>query len=258
MNQPKRQKIIAANWKMYKSISQAVQFIQELPPLVTSNEAAIYIAVPFTALSAASHASEKTSIMVGAQNMNEHIEGAFTGEISGSMLIDAGARFVIIGHSERRHLFHESDEVINLKLKRALEVGLQPLLCVGETLAQREAEQTEQVLLAQLQDCLLGISDDQAKNIIIAYEPVWAIGTGKTASPETAQNTHLFIRKILVNLYPASGKQLSILYGGSVKPETAQSLLAQPAIDGLLVGGASLDVQAFSQIVNAQSTLSLC
>lgn len=227
---------------MYKTIPETVAYIEALAPLVAQSDETIYLAVPYTAIHEASKAAEGTNITIGAQNMNDATEGAFTGEIAGSMLVDAGAQFVILGHSERRTIFNESSPYICKKVKRAFEVGLQPILCIGETHHQRLEGKTKDVLFEQLNQSLDGVS--QTDQLIIAYEPVWAIGTGESATPEMAQEVHALLRAEL---------DVPLLYGGSVKPANVAELLAQPDIDGVLVGGASLDPQSFSQIVKGSN-----
>lgn len=251
MSETDRPVIITGNWKMYKTIEESLTFVKELIPLVESATTSVYLAVPFTAIKSVAEQAKGSKIVVGAQNMHDASDGAFTGEIAASMLIDAGARFVILGHSERRILFKESNDVINRKLKRAIKEKLQPVLCIGETLAEREQNLTAQTLSVQLTECLSGIEASQLENLIIAYEPVWAIGTDKSATPAEAQEAHHLCREWLQQAY---GENLSrktvIQYGGSVKPENAKELLEQPDIDGLLVGGASLSADSFSKIVN--------
>lgn len=246
-----RAKIIAGNWKMYKTIGETVQFVNGLPPLVTNSQAKIYLAVPFTSLKAAREQAGNSGIHIGAQNMHDCAEGPYTGETSARMIKDAGAEFVILGHSERRRLFHESNAFINRKIKRALIDGLQPLLCIGETLEEHQDGRAEEVLKTQLKECLADLKGDQLTRLIIAYEPVWAIGTDKTATPEIAQKMHQYCRNWLSNEY---GNELAektpILYGGSAKPENAKALMEPPDIDGLLIGGASLSLDSFSKIVN--------
>lgn len=244
--------LIVGNWKMYKTMKEARDFIVELEPFVMKCEAKVMLAVPFTALSTAVEASRKSRVAIGAQNMHDAPEGAFTGEISAIMLKEAGAQFVILGHSERRQLFNESNEFIQRKVKSALKAGLTPILCVGETEKEREAGKTEQVLLKQLSDCLKELSSEEAERTILAYEPVWAIGTGKTATPEIADQAHAFCRKFYQDKWGEElAKKCTILYGGSVKPESAEALLEMPNINGALVGGASLKVASFVQIINA-------
>lgn len=254
MNRSKRSTIVAGNWKMYKTIEEAVDYVKELAPMVQESPVQVYIAVPFTAIKQVAEQTQGGKIIIGAQNMNDATEGAFTGEIAGRMLKDAGAQFVIIGHSERRHIFNEDNAFINRKVKRALADGLQPILCIGETLEEREAGKTEEVLETQLTQSLADINKEQMGNMIIAYEPVWAIGTGKTATPEQAQEIHQFCRGIIEKMYNKTiANKTVILYGGSVKPENAKALMDKPDIDGVLVGGASLKIESFSQIVNYQT-----
>ncbi|MCB1149825.1 MAG: triose-phosphate isomerase [Chlamydiia bacterium] len=246
----KRRQIIAGNWKMYKTIPEALRFIEELGPKASDLPLSVYLAVPYTAISEAARAAEGKKILIGAQNMNDASEGAFTGEIAARMLTDAGARFVLLGHSERRHIFGETDAMIHLKLLRALESGIEPILCVGETKPEREASKQFAVVEEQLKTALAEVKD--LKKIVIAYEPVWAIGTGVTASPADAQEMHRHIRSILEGM---GGGDISILYGGSVKPENAAALMSQSDVDGLLVGGASLSIEMFVEIV-ASATMS--
>lgn len=247
-----RTPIIAANWKMHQTIGQAQTFIQKLADLVSDVPARIFIAPPFTAISAAAQAASSTKIVIGAQNMHEADSGPFTGEISASMLKDAGARFVILGHSERRSIFQESDALINRKMQRALEgKQLLPILCIGETQKERDAGKVKETIQGQLEACLKEISPSE---IVLAYEPVWAIGTGKTATPEMAEEAHLICREFLGSLWGKPvAERTSIIYGGSVTPETAPLLLKQSNIDGALVGGASLDIEKFIQIIGSLS-----
>jgi triosephosphate isomerase (TIM) len=251
---PARQKIIAGNWKMYKTTAEAVDFVNKLAPLLSTPSVKAYLAVPYTAIQATAQEAQKhpeAAIVIGAQNMNDASEGAFTGEISARMLVDVGARFVIVGHSERRHVFHEDDAFVNRKVKRALKDHLQPIVCIGETLAERDAQQTHAVLKKQIQESLKEVSAEELASVVLAYEPVWAIGTGKTATPDIAQEAHRFCREVIAEGWgqPAADN-LSILYGGSVKPDNAKTLMQQADIDGLLVGGASLSAEGFSQIMN--------
>lgn len=246
-----RKPIIAGNWKMYKTSKEAISFITELAPKITSAKALVYLAVPFTCLESAVKAAEKTNIVIGAQNMHEAQKGAFTGEVSGLMLKMAGVQFVLIGHSERRQLFHETDKTINKKLLTALKEGIQPILCIGETKEEREKKLTHDVLKEQLTKALAGVPIQEMEKIVIAYEPIWAIGTGLTATPEIAEEAHHFIRHTLSELYEATrAAKVRILYGGSVKPENIQDLMKEKDIDGALVGGASLEVSSFEKIVN--------
>lgn len=243
----KRVPIIAANWKMYKTGTEAREFLSQIQGK-TASSVKVFIAPSFTALPLL---KGNSGIVLGAQNMHEADEGAFTGEVSARMLKDAGAQFVILGHSERRRLFHETDPVIHQKLKKATLSQLIPILCIGETLEEREAGKTFDLLTLQLKTALGGLTPSQ---LILAYEPVWAIGTGKTATPEIAQEAHQFCRGLLKKMLGQDfAEKTSILYGGSVTPETAPSLAKQPDIDGALVGGASLDAAKFIQIIQGFS-----
>jgi triosephosphate isomerase (TIM) len=246
-----RKKLIAANWKMYKTAKQAESFISEFLPLVlehTRDE--IVVCPPFTALSAVAEATRGSRVAVGAQDMFWEKEGAYTGEVSGQMLLAAGCTHVIIGHSERRQYFGETDDTVNRKLRAALTAGLKPIVCVGEVLAEREAGVTEDVLRRQCSIAFREISGGEALPIVVAYEPVWAIGTGKTATPELAAEAHRTIRfEAQQALGEAVATRMRILYGGSVKPENAPALMSQEEIDGALVGGASLDAKSLAAIV---------
>jgi triosephosphate isomerase (TIM) len=253
-----RRVIIAGNWKMYKTIEEAIHFVETLAPKVLKSQAAVYLAVPFTAIhDTAKKAKElQARLKIGAQNMNDATEGAFTGEIAASMLSDAGAEFVILGHSERRQLFEENDAFINKKVKRAFSEKLQPILCVGETLQERQEGRFEEVIKTQILNSLKGVRAKELGTLVLAYEPVWAIGTGKVASPEDANEAHQFCRNVIAEKWgEKTAFGLRILYGGSVKPENAHDLLAQENIDGLLVGGASLSVETFSLIINSYQGL---
>ncbi len=247
---------MAANWKMHKTPAETAEFLARLQPLVAANREAarpcdIVVAPPFPCLPAAAAAARGTGIELAGQNMHWESHGAFTGEVSAAMLLAAGCRYVILGHSERRQYFGETDATVNRKLHAALAAGLTPIFCLGETLAQREAGETEAVLREQLERGMLGLAPAQAAVCVIAYEPVWAIGTGKTATPETAAEAHRYLRRRLALLYgEAAAAAQRILYGGSVKPDNIRGLMAQPDIDGALVGGASLDPQAFAALVN--------
>jgi triosephosphate isomerase len=247
-----RRPVIAGNWKMYKTQGEARAFFAALAPLVAkSAHCDIIIAPPFTALAAAVASTQGTAIAVAAQNLYFEAEGAFTGEISPTMLVEAGCRAAIIGHSERRQYFGETDQSANKKVKAALAVGLTPILCVGESLQEREAGQTENVLQRQFRGGVAALTAMEFSRIILAYEPVWAIGTGRTATPEIAEQAHRFLRQQAADLYaPEGASQLRILYGGSVKPDNIKNLMAQEDIDGALVGGASLKPNDFAAIVN--------
>ncbi|HTV82148.1 MAG TPA: triose-phosphate isomerase [Acidobacteriaceae bacterium] len=246
-----RKPLIAANWKMYKTPAQAQEFTKNFLPLVANHERDEIVLCPsFTSLSVVIAAVTGSGVGVGAQNMYSADEGAFTGETSPVMLKAIGATHVILGHSERRQYFAETDAMINRKLKAALEHGLTPIVCVGEVLAERESGKTNEVLLRQTRGVLAGIAAAQAAPIVIAYEPVWAIGTGKTATPRIASEAHGVIRGEVAKLLgPPVAEAMRILYGGSVKSDNAAALMAEEEIDGALVGGASLDPQSFGKIV---------
>ena len=247
-----RKPLIAANWKMYKTPVQAQEFMKNFLPLVANHDRDEIVVCPsFTSISVVIAAATGSGVAIGAQNMHFADEGAYTGETSPLMLKAIGATHVILGHSERRQYFGETDEFINKKLKSALHHGLVPIVCVGEVLAEREAGKTEEVLLRQTRGVLAGITASAAVPIVIAYEPVWAIGTGKTATPQIASEAHAVIRKEVAELLgQETADHLRILYGGSVKPDNATALMNEPDIDGALVGGASLDPQSFAKIVN--------
>ena len=247
-----RKPLIAANWKMYKTPSQSSEFVTSFLPLVHNhNRDEIVLCPPFVDIAAVVAGTRGSHIHVGGQNMIWQEEGAFTGEISAPMLVACGCTHVILGHSERRQYFGETDETVNKKLHTALKHKLTPIACVGELLAEREGGQTEEVLLRQTSKALDGVAHDAARSIVIAYEPVWAIGTGKTATPQMAADAHRIIREqVARSLNREIADNMRILYGGSVKPDNASSLMSQQDIDGALVGGASLDAQSFSQIVN--------
>jgi len=247
-----RRPVIAGNWKMYKTIGEAVDFVGKLKPLVAkSDHCEVVVAPPFTALRAVAEAAKGSNISVAAQDVHWDKEGAHTGDVSPAMLVDAGCTHVIIGHSEQRQDHGETDANVNRKIKAALAAGLVPIVCVGETLVEREAGKTQAVLERQVQGGFAGLTPQDFSRIIIAYEPVWAIGTGRTATPEMAAESHHFIRGLVRRQY---GEDLAgrarILYGGSVKPDNVAGLMAQEEIDGALVGGASLKVDSFSALVN--------
>ena len=246
-----RKKIIAANWKMYKTPAESRQFMEEFVPLVAGHTRdEIVICPPFVDIAVVVERAAGSGIEVGAQNMYWEKEGAFTAEISAEMVLGAGCKWVILGHSERRQYFGETDDTVNRRLKVALEAGLAPIVCVGEVKEEREAGITEDVLRRQCTRAFAGISTRKAAKLAVAYEPVWAIGTGLTATPEMAVEAHVLIRQEAANVFGDDfAKQLRILYGGSVKPENAHSLLSEAEIDGALVGGASLKAESFSKIV---------
>ena len=235
---------------MNKTAREAVDAIEQIAPLIEKCQTRAWIAVPYTAIAVAAESAKQTKLVIGAQNLHDAREGAFTGEISALMLLDAGASFVLLGHSERRHLFGETDAFIHRKVLRALQDDLQPVLCVGETLPEREAGKTKEILERQIQTALSGVSEKEAEKIIVAYEPVWAIGTGNTATPKMAQEAHLFCRRSLEDLFGhRMASLIRILYGGSVKAENMKDIVSQKEIDGVLVGGASLEPKSFAAII---------
>jgi triosephosphate isomerase len=247
-----RRRVIAGNWKMYKTRAETRAFFSDFIPLVAkSTHCDIVVAPPFTAISTAVEATKDTNIAIGAQDTHWEKEGAFTGEVSAQMLVEAGCRYVIIGHSERRQFFGETDEIVAKKTKAALAAGLIPIVCVGEKLHEREAGQTERVCQAQFGGGPGLLTPEEFSRILIAYEPVWAIGTGRTATPEIAAAVHGFLRQYAAERFsPILASTLRILYGGSVKPDNIRGLMAQEELDGALVGGSSLDPKSFASIVN--------
>jgi triosephosphate isomerase len=247
-----RTPFIAGNWKMYKTVAETVKYVKEFRAMVKDvTGVEIVIAPPFTALHAAAEAARNSNVAVAAQNLYWEREGAFTGEISATMIAEAGAEYVIIGHSERRTLFGETDASVNRKLAAAFAGGLTPIVCIGETLDQRERNETFAVLDRQIKEGLDGITSAQVVRLVIAYEPVWAIGTGRNATPRQAADAHGHIRRRLQHWFGADAAELCrVIYGGSVKPENIGELASQPDVDGALVGGASLDVKAFFGIVS--------
>lgn len=247
-----RTNVIAGNWKMNKTNDEAVKMLTELKELVKDiKDVKVVIGAPFTALSDAVKAVAGSNVEIAAENVYPKASGAYTGEVSPVMLEAIGVKYVIIGHSERREYFHESNEFINEKVKAVLAHNMTPILCIGEKLEDREAGRTAQVNEKQIREGLAGITAEEAKKIIVAYEPVWAIGTGKTATPEMAQETHKEIREVLRDMFGAVADEMVIQYGGSMKPENAKELLAQADIDGGLIGGASLEAPSFAKIVMA-------
>ncbi|HBV99088.1 MAG: triosephosphate isomerase [Peptococcaceae bacterium BICA1-7] len=247
-----RTPVIAGNWKMYKTIGEAVGFTGELKSKTLPSGCLVVVCPSFMALPAVSAAARGSVIELGAQNMHHASEGAYTGEISPDMLKDAGCSYVILGHSERRQFFGETDSGVNAKVFAALNRGLIPIVCVGESLSERESGNTEKVVEGQVRASLAGMGPRQAEDILVAYEPVWAIGTGKTASASDAQKVNGFIRGLLEEMFgPEAAQKIRILYGGSVKPDNTAGLMRQPDIDGALVGGASLDVESFAAIIHA-------
>jgi triosephosphate isomerase len=247
-----RRPVIAGNWKMYKTVKEALDFIEAFKPQVkNATHCEIVIAPPFTALSGAVKAAQGSNIGISAQDLFWEKEGAFTGQISASMVAEVGCRYTIVGHSERRQYFGESDETVSKKIRAALKEDLVPIVCVGETLAEREGGHTQRVIETQCHQGFTGLTGQDFSHIILAYEPVWAIGTGRTATPELAEEVHLFIRDMIQRAFGEKVAQsLRILYGGSVKPENIRALMAQGDIDGALVGGASLQADLFTRIVN--------
>ena len=246
-----RKKVIAGNWKMNKLPNEAINFIDRLTPLVKDTENEVVVCVPYTDLFYALLTAQGTNIKIGAQNMHFEEKGAYTGEVSASMLKSIGVEYVIIGHSERRQYFNETDETVNKKIKAAFTHELKPIVCVGETLEQREAGKAVEVITTQTEKALEGLTEEQVENTIIAYEPIWAIGTGKTATSEDANNAIKSIRDKICQIYGQNvGKSIIIQYGGSVKSTNCKELFTTSDIDGGLVGGASLDSEEFAKIVN--------
>jgi triosephosphate isomerase (TIM) len=244
--------LVAGNWKMHKTESQAEQYIQALLPRVSSiDRVDVAICVPFTDLRAMVDSARGSRVEVYAQNMHHEPEGAFTGEVSAAMLAELDVAGVVLGHSERRELFGESDRALAAKLPAALQAGLAPILCVGETEAEREAGETERKLRHQIGEDLASVPDERLHEVVIAYEPIWAIGTGKVATPEQAQEAVAFVRALIADRSESAAERARILYGGSVKPENAAELLSLPDVDGALVGGASLEAESFAAIVAA-------
>lgn len=249
-----RKKVIAGNWKMNNGINETVGLISEIKKELSGKKilAEVIICPPFINLETAKALLKNSTIKLGAQNLYFEESGAFTGEISAPMLKSVGCEFVIIGHSERRTIFGESDQVVNKKIKTAIKNGLKPIFCVGETLEEREKGVTFKVIETQITDGLNGIDEGELENLIVAYEPVWAIGTGRNATPQQAQEVHSFIRELISKLYSQTfATQLVIQYGGSVKADNAKELLSQPDIDGALVGGACLKADSFVKIIEA-------
>jgi triosephosphate isomerase (TIM) len=246
-----RTPFLAANWKMFKTVHEAVVFIKEFRSLVKDvADVEIVVAPPFTALHAAAEAARNSPVAIAAQDVYWEREGAYTGQISPAMVKEAGAEFAIIGHSERRRLFNETDETVNRKLVATLAVGLTPIVCIGETLDEREAGDTMAVLDRQVKQGLDGLTGDQVGSLVLAYEPVWAIGTGRNATPQQAGEAHAHIRSRLRQWFGgAAADHCHVIYGGSVKPDNIHELVLLPDVDGALVGGASLDVRAFADIV---------
>ncbi len=246
-----RKPIIAGNWKMNNTIKSAVALVDELKPLVANANCEVVLCVPYTMIAAVAEAVKGSNVKVGAENVAWADKGAFTGEISAEMLKEVGAQYVIIGHSERRQMFGETDKTVNMRTIQALRNGLKPIVCVGETLLERESGKTEQVVKTQTVGAFENVSADDLENVVIAYEPVWAIGTGKTATSEQAEETISYIRSVVASLYGKTvAEKLRIQYGGSMNPTNASELMAKPNIDGGLIGGASLKAVDFSKVVN--------
>jgi triosephosphate isomerase (TIM) len=246
-----RTPLIAANWKMHKTTEETERFLAEFLPLVPESRAEVVLCPPFPSLKTAVEHCAQSPARVAAQNMHEDAEGAFTGEVSAPMLVELGVDGVILGHSERRQYFGESDEALARKVPAALRAGLEPILCVGENESQRDSDETEGVLTRQIEADLAGVKDDRLADVVIAYEPIWAIGTGRTASPGQAQEAIALIRKLIESRSTDAAAAIRILYGGSVKPGNAAELISQEDVDGALVGGASLDPGDFAAIVAA-------
>ncbi|HTB93429.1 MAG TPA: triose-phosphate isomerase [Candidatus Sulfotelmatobacter sp.] len=251
MTLSKRRRVIAGNWKMFKTQAETRAFFAAFNPLAASvTDCDVVIAPPSIDIPAAVEATKGTHIAIGSQNVYWEKEGAFTGEISTGMLVEAGCRYAIIGHSERRHIFGETNEMVFKKTKAALAVGLTPIVCIGELLADRQAGRTENICKCQFEESVGALTPEEFSRILVAYEPVWAIGTGHTATPEIAAAVHRFVRQCAAEMFTAErAAALRILYGGSVKPDNIQGLMAQVELDGVLVGGASLDPKSFASIV---------
>ena len=249
---PERTPYIAGNWKMHKTIAEAREFVEALLPAVGDVDGVdVGLCVPYTALATVVEAVGDSGVIVSAQNMHQEDAGAYTGEVSPPMLIELGVRGVVLGHSERREYYNETDRALQEKVPAALAAGLQPILCVGETEEERERDETQRKLRHQVQEALEKLSDDQLADVVIAYEPIWAIGTGKVASPEQAQEACAFVRALVGDRSQEAAERVRVQYGGSVKPDNAAELLSQPDIDGALVGGASLDPEDLAAIVAA-------
>ena len=245
-----RKPIITGNWKMHKTIAEALEFVNDVKDKVNNDNVEAVICAPFTLLKDLKEATKGTNIKIGAQNMHFEEKGAFTGEISPLMLKELDMDYVVIGHSERRQYFNETNETVNKKVLKALEVGIDPILCVGETLEEREAGNTKDVCKVQVEKALENVSKEDLAKVVIAYEPVWAIGTGKTATSEDANDVIAYIREVVANLYKELANEVRIQYGGSVKPSNVAEIMNQSDIDGALVGGASLEANDYVKLVN--------
>lgn len=246
-----RKKLIAGNWKMFKKLGEARTLAAEIASLASGVSVDLVVCPPYTALAAVSEALKSSSVKSGAQDLHWEEQGAFTGKVSWDMIADAGAAYVIIGHSEQRTYFHETDETVNKKVKTALKGGLIPIICVGETLSERDGNKTLEVVSTQTRAAFSGLAAADAAKCVIAYEPVWAIGTGKNATPEQAQEVHASIRSLIQSMYAGTADTMRILYGGSMKPDNAAALLSMKDIDGGLIGGASLKADSFLAIAKA-------
>ena len=246
-----RQPVIVGNWKMHKTIRESIHFVEQLKPLIQSASCDIIVSPPFTSLSAASKATLDTQIKIGAQDLYWENSGAFTGEISPQMALEAGCRYVILGHSERRIIFGETSQSVSKKAAAAIAAGLIPIICLGEKKRERKSGKTYDVIGMQFRQSLAGLTPEIVSHIILAYEPVWAIGTGMTATPQIAQEVHSYLRQLTIEMFNRSASDnVRLLYGGSVKPENISSLMVEKDIDGVLVGGASLKVESFAKIIN--------
>jgi triosephosphate isomerase len=241
--------MIVGNWKMHKTIQEALQFLNSLLKQGSFKEGDVYLAPSYLALAPMAEMARKMGIQLGVQTISSHTEGAYTGEVSAVMAKEAGASFSLIGHSERRRYFHETGESISQKIRRCIEMGLSPVVCIGETESERAEHKTKQVIEKQLKEALQGFKKEEIASLCIAYEPVWAIGTGKTATAESAQEVHSLCREFISTLYGDLAKRIPILYGGSVNVNTIKEIIQKQDIDGVLVGGASLDVESFSKII---------
>jgi triosephosphate isomerase len=248
---PDRTPLMAANWKMHKTVDETEAFLADFLPRAEAPGPEVVVCPPFPSLNIAVELCLQSRVRVAAQNMHEEPEGAFTGEVSAPMLLELGVHGVILGHSERRQYFNETDRALERKVPAALDAGLEPILCVGESEEQRDAGETESLLTRQIEADLAGVPDERLEKVVIAYEPIWAIGTGRTATSEQAQETIALIRGLIERRSPEAAAAVRILYGGSVKPDNARDLIGQPDVDGALVGGASLDPVDFAAIVDA-------
>jgi len=252
MTSPRRRPLVAGNWKMHRTAAEAVELIRQLREHLAPGRAEVMVAPPFTALAAVRHALEGSTILLGAQNVHWESQGPYTGEVSAAMLREAGVQWVILGHSERRQLFGETDATVSKKVRAVLKHGMRPMVCIGETLPERDGGRTLDVCSRQLEGSLAGVAVEEMAELALAYEPVWAIGTGRNATPGQAEEVHAHVRQTLVRLFGRPvGEAVRILYGGSVKGENAAELLAEPDVDGALVGGASLKAEEFAAIVAA-------